>query len=862
MGTAVVATAICLTIVGLSMAQEAGASVRRATNIPPQSLSNALENLARQRGLALAYRSEIVGGLKSAGATGELTTDEAFHQILSGTGLTYRYLDDKTVTIVPVARKDGTSSTRAHVEGEGGAGVSDPREQEGIWDRLLVAQATLGSNSTSPSVMAAATSSPKSDRGEVNLQEVVVTARKTEERLLDVPMPVTALDTASLVQSNNLRIEDYYMQVPSLNFAEAVQSGQTLFIRGLGTSMLLDEAPLTGPTPDIDPGNLQRIEVLRGPQGTLYGANGMGGVVKFVTIDPSPDALTARVQVGTEGVHNGYDLGYNARGLVNVPLSNDLAVRISGFARQDPGYLDNPVLDIDGINRAEAYGGLLTALWRPSDSFSLRLSALYQDIHGGNNDATPTAPQSFIGPALIPFGDLQQVYIKGVGPYDQKTEGYSAVVKAKLGAIDLTSVTAYSANSTHDYTDATTYSGFGQAAEAQFGPPYSGVALYTVQAPRQYTQEIRLSGSVAQRLDVLLGFYYTHISPDLRIYLPASDPLTGAVGGQLGFFEIPSSYTEYATFLTLTYHVTDRIDVQVGGRASRLSQYFYTTVSGEAFGCSAPCVAPTTHADPKPNTYLFTPSFKISPGWMVYVRLASGFTPGGVNTPGVGPPQFGPEKTKNYEIGTKWAALSGKLSFDASLYRIDHTDIQQEVYSPANGGQSYTANVGAAVSQGVELTMQARPTSHLSIAAWVVYTDARLTDVPEEAILAQTSGGGPQVTHVGDQVPFTSPWSANADIQQEFSLTSSLTGFVGANASYLGERLGPYAPAGERQVFPAFTKADLRAGLTSGPWAVNLYCNNVADRRGVVSGDGQLFIPYSRYYIRPRTIGVNVSRSF
>jgi iron complex outermembrane receptor protein len=122
-------------------------------------------------------------------------------------------------------------------------------------------------------------------------------------------------------------------------------------------------------------------------EGALYGASGLGGLVKFVTLDPSTDAVSGRVEAGINDVRYGDDLGYNVRGSVNVPLTEDLALRASAFWRQDAGYIDNPSREIDGINRDDAHGGQLTALWRPSDTLSLRLSALYQDIKGGNNYA-------------------------------------------------------------------------------------------------------------------------------------------------------------------------------------------------------------------------------------------------------------------------------------------------------------------------------------------------------------------------------------------------------------------------------------------------------------------------------------------
>src|SRR5580704_13705937 len=191
------------------------------------------------------------------------------------------------------------------------------------------------------------------------LEEIVVTAQKREERQQDAPVPTTALGGQTLIDSNQLRLQDYYTSVPGLNLTNNGGGQSVVAIRGLTTGaganptvgIVVDDAPfgstrsLAGSfAPDIDPGDLARVEVLRGPQGTLYGASSLGGLIKFVTADPSTDHLSGRVQTGISDVYNGNQLGYNVRGSINVPLSDAVAVRASGFTREDPGYIDNPSL--------------------------------------------------------------------------------------------------------------------------------------------------------------------------------------------------------------------------------------------------------------------------------------------------------------------------------------------------------------------------------------------------------------------------------------------------------------------------------------------------------------------------------------
>ena len=191
-------------------------------------------------------------------------------------------------------------------------------------------------------------SSPASGRGAKaeGIEEIIVTAQKRSERIQDVPVPVTSIDANQLVENNQVRFEDYYTSVPGLSFAPNNQNNY-LAIRGIATGgfsnptvgIVIDDVPFGGSTalgggqvmPDIDPGDLARVEVLRGPQGTLYGASSMGGLIKFVTVDPSTDALSGRVQAGVSEVHNAGQAGYNVRGSLNVPINNTLAMSVSGF---------------------------------------------------------------------------------------------------------------------------------------------------------------------------------------------------------------------------------------------------------------------------------------------------------------------------------------------------------------------------------------------------------------------------------------------------------------------------------------------------------------------------------------------------
>jgi iron complex outermembrane receptor protein len=702
------------------------------------------------------------------------------------------------------------------------------------------------------------------------LTEIIVTAQKRPERLQDVPVPVTAIDAQTLVESNQLRLEDYFSRVPGLNVTTDDFGTPLLTIRGLTTgaytnptvSFLVDDVPYGSSSdlangqqvPDIDPSDLARVEVLRGPQGTLYGASSLGGLIKYVTIDPSTTEVSGRVQAGMSTVYNGAELGYNVRASINVPLTDTIAIRASGFTRIDPGYIDNPVLHIDGVNEARTSGGRLSALWQPSDQFSLKLGAIIQNIRVDGSQYVDLPTNGYTGP---PLGDLQQNNLRGTGWLDQTLKAFSANLKAQLGPTTLTAVSGYSVNSISDAFDATPFYGT-TVPQSVFG--VTGSSSVTYNKTSKFTQEIRLSASTGDHFEWLVGAFYDHENSPGSQGILAVDPATGIAAGDGLHYSNPSTFEEYAAFADLTYHFTDKFDVQVGGRESHNQQTLSEVITGpyvanpNFYGTTPPIIYPQADSNDHSFVYLLTPRFKISSDLMVYARLASGYRPGGPNL-GLGliPPSYKPDTTRNYEIGFKADALAHTLSFDASIYYIDWKDIQLFLTDPTTG-TAFNSNGSRAKSQGVELSLESRPLSGLTITAWIALNDAELT----AAIPPSPSVEG----SAGDRLPYSSRFSSNLSVERDFSITGSVMGFAGGAVSYIGSREGVFTAAPPRQTFPGYAKTDLRGGVKYESWEINLFANNVADKRGVLNGGFGTFIPYAYQYIQPRTIGIAIVDKF
>lgn len=814
-------------------------------DLPSQPLAQALTSLGNLANLNVYFDPSLVDGHQAPALKADVTVDEALNRLLAGTKLRAVRVDANTVRVVADP-------------GEKRAQTAPAPDTGAVYTPSSVHLAYVGSQpveSQSEQRLASDTLRP------TPVAEVVVSAEKRDERLKDVPVPVTALKADTLLNSNQLQLQDYYTSVPGLSLATSVESAQLLSIRGVTTGgttnptvgIVVDDVPYGSSTelgggqvvPDIDPGDLARVEVLRGPQGTLYGASSMGGLLKFVTVDPSTDHFSGRVQAGLSAVHSGNNPGYDARAAFNVPLSDTLAVRLSGFTRQEPGYIDNPIRNINNLNEQRASGGRLSALWKPSDVLSLKLSALYQSIKADGSSDVDVQPG---------LGDLQQNYLRGIGGYDRKVQAYSATLKAKLGSIDLTSITGYNVNSHSDSWDFTYR--LGAFTNAIFG--VTGTPVTANNRTNKFTEEVRMSAPLGPNVDWLLGGFYTHESSQYAETILAVDATTGAQAGVWGTVSFPTTYTEYAAFTDFTFHFTDQFDVQFGGRESVIKQSSSESNIGDAYdvnflGLPSPVYYPQVDTRATAFTYLVTPRYKITPDMMLYARLASGYRAGGPNAaPGV-PRGYNLDKTENYEIGFKGDLLNHLLTLDASVYYINWKDIQISLYD-AQVAQSYNANGSKAVSRGVEFSVESRPLRGLDMSAWVSYDHATLTEAFPATALAYGASG--------DRLPYTARFTGNLSVQQDFPIFDAWTGFVGATVSYVGDRQGVFLATPQRQYLPAYAKTDLRAGARYDTWALNLYANNVTDRRGVISGGLGSFPPFAFTMIQPRLIGLSVVKTF
>ncbi len=818
-------------------------------DLPVQSLADSLNDLSEQTGTPVVFPYDLTRNRLANPVRGRYVLQEALDALLKNTGLSGG-LSEKGVLTVSQAKPRTPQPGEFLVTNR----QTQQNSKKPATNRLRGIATFFAGVAAAFAARADDTSNAGADS--YNTAEVLVTAQKREERLQDVPIPVTVVNTQSLTENNQVYLKDYYTSVPGLVVTPNFVATQNLSIRGVSTGgftnptvgVTIDDVPFGGSSnngggnevPDLDPSDLARIEVLRGPQGTLYGANSMGGLLKFVTIDPSTSAFSARVLAGTDGVQDSSGLGYNFRASANIPLSDTLAIRVSGYARRDPGYIDNPILHLEDVNEADAAGGHFSLLWRPSDVFSVKISSLFQHIESDGSSEADVLPG---------LGDLQQNYIPGIGGYSRTVQAHSATLEARLGDVKLVSVTGYNINRYSDSLDWS--SAFGSAVTDVFG--VSGAPFLDFNTVKKVTQELRLSAPLGARFEWLAGAYYTHEDSSGHESLLAVNPVTAQSVGEYWYLSYPRTFAEYAAFADLTCKITDRFDVQIGGRESQTRENDADFFQSGPYIGATPSIAPAIHSKTDAFTYLATPRLRLSDDFMVYARFASGFRPGGPNTLVAGAPaQYDPDKTYNYEVGVKGDFLDHALTVDASAYYIDWKNIQIQLRTPHQ--TTYETNGGSAKSEGVEISSSAHPLRGLEISAFATYSNAVLTEA--------FPGGSSAYGHSGDRLPYSSRFSGSVSLEQSFPLTNDLTGYVGGTVSYVGNRVGVFTSTADRQDFPAYARTDLRAGAKYGTWTANLFVNNVTDRRGVLDGGTGYLLPFAFIYIQPRTAGLSLSKTF
>lgn len=740
---------------------------------------------------------------------------------------------------------------------------------------------------------------------ELVMNDIVVTAQKRAESLMDVPISITALSENELMRQGAQSIDDVARVTPGLTMVPSARGfSGTPIIRGIASltaaptvGIYINDTPVQS-QPSIFAGNpspflfdVDRVEVLRGPQGTLYGSSSMGGTIRYVTKAPSYTDYSGRLFSDVSDSDEG-DMSYQLSGAMGGPIIKDkLAGRISASYREDGGLIervDRVTGDVIGnnIDGVKTFAANTTLSWQATDNLEIKPALFFQTV---DRDDMPNFQPS--------VGEYEQ-FNTSLQPGRDRFYIPSLTMELGLDGMTLTSVTSLlrkTEKQTIDYSNLVPNFLFG----VDFFPGFENYVSTSTSRVKQNeeAQEIRLTSDDDGRLSWIVGGFYRKSDNHFTQFVedgsfePMLLALTGLNVEQVtGIPLLPGSgvyagntntvFKEYAAFGEATYAVTPALKATLGMRVSKssidLRRYTEGPLNGgvQSFDGSQE----DTPVTPKASI-----SYELSDGGLIYATAQRGYRAGGVNAPvpttncaadlavygGTPPGDFGSDSLWSYETGAKGQFLNRKLAVNASAYWIDWSDIQQPVSLPSCGF-GFTDNLGSARSRGLELEAQAIPVEGLTLGMRLGYTDAELT----ETVLASAdpvTGNQAVIAGKGDPIIGVPEWSVGFSGEYVFRLSEKMDAYVRGDYQWLDSFYRTQSPGrvGHNPLLytaDAYDYASVRFGiLMDGGWDISAYVNNLTNddtyigaSTGSSPATGRLLVSTQR----PRTFGLSIGKEF
>jgi outer membrane receptor protein involved in Fe transport len=717
--------------------------------------------------------------------------------------------------------------------------------------------------------------------------DIVVTALRRDTTVQTTPLAITALTGETLTNAGVTNIADYAKFVPSLRIQDNGPGQRRVSLRGVQASgeatvgVYYDDTPVTGSvgvssdaagrTADFTLFDVNRIEVLRGPQGTLYGASSMGGAIRVIFNKPK-DEYEGTVEAQAQTTRGG-GFGYFVNGMVNVPLVKDvLAARAVLYRRDSDGYIDNTFLGRKNVNDYKATGGRLMLRFTPTSNLTFDATAAFE-----NTDAYSFSWNPLIGE----YKSAAQVNL----PYNDKSQLYSLTANWDSGFANLTSITSYQHRKSAYAADdsyyigtyrtparcATSVNAGGACTASQLSSYYgyidslSPAAIYYPGSTKDFTQEVRLSSTSGDVLDWTVGGFFQNRKNDVTSSDARADDATGEIIFPTQLFyrrEIFDKLKQVAAFGEATYHVTPAVSLTAGIRYYDYDKTVsgFTDIGWTLIG--AP-VRPVNTVDSSQNGTLlkFNASWQANRDMLFYATASQGFRPGGANqviglsadlTP------YEADKLWNYEVGSKLTLLGRALTLNLAAFQIDWDNMQVSGRT-TNGAFSFLSNAGAARIRGLEAEAFVRPMEGLQLNFSGNYLDAKLTqDQISDAVVAAGRSG--------DRIPYIPHFAGSVGAEYRAPVSDAVEFFARADVNYVGASYSEFRPTNIYRVkMDDYALANLRIGfeLPESDTGVYLFVNNVFDavaiNRASMSSTPN---SYGATSAAPRTIGVNVRRHF
>jgi outer membrane receptor protein involved in Fe transport len=864
-------------------------------DIPAQPLNSALVNFSRQSGTQVSASAETLAGKVSAPVSGVLSAQVALSRLLADTGLKVQSADSSSFVIAAVATPPATEKSRT--------GLQERKKTD--------AESTVANGSSASRSPAATPTDPpptdtkkktgendESERharaggGRESLETVIVTAQKREERAQDTPLSLTVFDREDIERKGLNGMGDYLNSIPGVTMHDLGAGRNSIVMRGIsldpqseqlitGSSVgiYLGEVPVSGfwgryGSTDIKLVDIQRIEVLRGPQGTLYGSSSLGGTIRYVPSDPDLTQFNARLEV-----QEGYTAGANGddsqlKAVINIPVVDEaFGLRASAYRFDYAPYIDNVagahaatfalaaangVADLarSASNSAPSErsdGARISAMWVPTANMSFDVTYLAQQLRQRGLPEVDLVTQGLYEQSRL---DLNPILSGGEGLESEVT------LLNLVFNYDLPwgSFTGTSSEMDETYREVRDVHTAGAALARLFLPQeVTGDAKVT-------THEARFASEFDGSLDVLAGLFYQSVDR-----LTGEDTLYG--GSQatnpfrrpdLSLFDTDTTFRETAFFGEATYTLNSAFRVTFGGRLFSYERRDTSVGRGALFGPTPRITSLSSDADD--HTLKLNFSWTPNRRSMVYANWAEGFRLGRGVTPlpastcdldgdGVidgtsitleGATALAPDFLDNYELGWKYTGRDGRYGLNAAVYRVDWSDLPLRV-TPACRLSVYV-NAGKARSQGLELEGTYQFTDSLQFRLGASFVDAELTYAEPASSFRS-----------GQRLPGSARFSGNVSLAYQFPI-SQHSGFLRGDYNYVGSYYNNPQEAGRRA--GGYGNLGVRAGIQTGRVEIDLFVNNLTNSNELTWIDSLLAFEGRAYRLRPRHGGLSVRVTF
>lgn len=732
---------------------------------------------------------------------------------------------------------------------------------------------------------------PQSDGGAAE-GDIVVTALRRSSTVQTAPLSIAALTGESLAQTGATALPDYFRQIPNLNLTQGQSGTSRISIRGVNaageatTGLYYGETPVTGPSgttadaggnaADLNLFDIERVEVLRGPQGTLYGASSMAGTLRVIFNKPDLSTVAGAGEAQVSGTKGG-NTGYFAKAMVNVPIVTDVVgVRVSGYYEKRPGYVDNVALGSKNVNDGVSKGVRALLAIEPTPDTNITGAFIYQKTNADD--------QQGWYPVLGAYKTDSAVKL----PFDSKLHLYNVVLNQKFSGVTLTGTASYYRYDilrSSDFTPSINllsqnpaacrgYFSLGGvsctpaqlASYRAYGLTRMPTILYQPAYLKSQNYEVRLASNNSSIFQWTVGGYYENRHDHIDSHVTTITADDGSVSFPLP--DISYRYVETRNRQTAAFGEVSLNPLEGLTLTSGLRYYKYKkVVSGQqilASPLSGTVPGPYTEASVKSDGLLqkYNVSYRFTPKVMGYVSASQGFRPGGANNvPGL-PADLVPYRADslwNYEAGIKSSWLDNALVFNAAIFQVNWKDMQVQART-ADGLFGLLTNAGKARIRGGEVDITARPYQGVTLTGAAGYSDAKLTQDQANSSVVVTGSTG----LAGDRIPNVPDWTASASAAYTWAVGDTLNALARVDYAYTGKINSGFRPDTDPYFlrYGSYSTFNARLGLDAENWGVALFVQNIGNVKGITGAVSGLGFSDLSYSITPRTAGITLRGNF